>query len=97
MTIDDPVEDGSLRIVDGPSAQEQPPDATTPMRYEAAFAAADGAKVRRYLTDKGRAAMLRLLDEGHDTFSAAQIEELTVPATQEALLERTRRESGDGA
>jgi hypothetical protein len=97
MTIDDRAAAGSLRIVDGPSAQEQSPDASTPIRYEAAFSTVDGARIRRYLTDKGRAAMLRLLDEGRDTFSAAEIEELTVPATQEALLERTERESGDGA
>jgi hypothetical protein len=92
----------TLRLVDGPHAQERqsPHDqgagVALPIHYEAEFETTDGIQIHRYLTDKGRAAMLRRLDEGTRTFSADEIEEMTVPADDDALLERTEREGGEG-
>ena len=67
------------------------------LRYEAEIRDGRREEIRRYLTDKGRATMLRLLDDGRRSLSAEEIEVLTVPPEVGALLERTEQESRDGA
>ena len=68
-----------------------------PSHYVAEFTTSEGERVRRYLTDKGRAAVLRLMDEGQRAFSREEVQELTVEPDIEALVARMERESGEGA
>jgi hypothetical protein len=56
-----------------------------------------GKRLLRYLTDKGRAELLRRVDEGELEFSEPEIEELTVVPDLSALEARTDKEAGEGA
>jgi hypothetical protein len=58
---------------------------------------ADGRRLRRYLTDKGRAEVLRLLDAGRGALTEEQLTDLTVEPDLDVLLERMDREAGEGA
>ena len=68
-----------------------------PSHYVAEFTTPAGERVRRYLTEKGRAAVLRRMDEGQSVFSPDEVEDLTVVPDIEALVDRMERESGEGA
>jgi hypothetical protein len=56
-----------------------------------------GERLPRYLTDKGRAELLRRVDDGQREFSESEIEELTVAPDLAALEARTDKEAGEGA
>jgi hypothetical protein len=71
--------------------------APIPGHYEMEVVDADGRRLRRYLTDKGRAEVLRLLDAGRDALSEEQLADLTVEPDLDVLLERMDREAGEGA
>jgi hypothetical protein len=68
-----------------------------PGHYEAEFAGTDGRSVLRYLTDRGRAEVLRLLDEGEVALSDEEFDDLTVDASLDALVARMGREGAVGA
>jgi hypothetical protein len=68
-----------------------------PSHYEAEFTTSEGERVRRYLTDKGRAAVLRRLDDGQRVFSLDEVRDFTVEPDIQALVARMERESGEGA
>jgi hypothetical protein len=72
-------------------------DAPLPGHYEARFVTDDGREVRRYLTDKGRTAVLRVLASGTDRFAEEDLEAMTVEPDLDALVERMAAESGEGA
>ena len=57
----------------------------------------DGEPVRRFVTDKGRAALLRLIDQGRAEISEDEVNELTTAPDLTSLLDRMGSEAGDGA
>jgi hypothetical protein len=65
--------------------------------YRAEFVDENGEPLPRYLTDKGRAELLRRVDDGQSEFSKTELEEMSVAPTLEALEERTDKEAGEGA
>jgi hypothetical protein len=87
----------TYRLVDGPTHVPDPDDEALPGHYEAGFRAADGSVVQRYLTDKGRAWLLRRLDEGDAELSDAELRERTVEPNLDVLVAKMEHESGDGA
>ena len=72
-------------------------DAPLPGHYEATFVADDGSELLRFLTDKGRTAVLRSLAAGTDRFTREDLETLSVEPDLDTLLERMTAESGEGA
>jgi hypothetical protein len=72
-------------------------DAPIQGHYEIEVIAPDGESRRRFLTDKGRAEVLRLIDEGRREVSEEELEELTTEPDLGALLARMDREAGEGA
>ena len=72
-------------------------NAPLPGHYEVKLSTKDGDRVRRFLTDKGRAAVLRLMDEGRREISFTELREFTVEPDINALLARMEHESGEGA
>jgi hypothetical protein len=72
-------------------------DGRLPGHYEAVFVRDDGERIDRFLTDKGRAEILRALEEGRAELSAEEFETHSVAPALDALLERMDREAGEGA
>jgi len=72
-------------------------DAPVPGHYEAEFVAEGGERVKRYLTDKGRTTVLRILDEGSDRFSEEDLRDHTVEPDLDELVARMAAEGGEGA
>jgi hypothetical protein len=72
-------------------------DAPLPGHYEVEVWTCDGEPVRRFVTDKGRAALLRLMDEGRTEISEDEVNELTTAPDLASLLDRMGSEAGDGA
>jgi hypothetical protein len=87
----------SYRLKGGPTSVRDEGSGPLPSHYVAEFTTTDGERVRRYLTDKGRAAVLRRMDAGQAVFSLVEIQDLTVEPDIEALVARMERESGEGA
>lgn len=71
-------------------------DAPLPGHYEAEFESDGGERTLRYLTDKGRTAILRRLAEGVHGFSAEEVREHTVEPDLDELVARMAAESGEG-
>ena len=65
--------------------------------YPARFLTDDGRRIQRYLTDKGRAEVLRRLEAGQRELSEEEFDRMTVDDTLDALLARTDAEAGEGA
>lgn len=72
-------------------------DEELPGHYEAEFRGSDGAVVRRYLTDKGRAWLLQLVDGGRRDLSPDELRHHTVAPDLDELVAKMEHESGDGA
>ena len=70
--------------------------APIPGHYEMEVVSRDGRRLRRFLTDKGRAQVLRLLDAGQQELSQEEIADLTVEPDLDVLLQRMDREAGEG-
>lgn len=68
-----------------------------PSHYVAEFISSEGERLQRFLTDKGRAAVLRRIDEGQLEFSPDEVQDFTVEPDIEALVAQMERESGEGA
>ncbi len=65
--------------------------------YEGEFIDADGHRLHRYLTDRGRAEILRLLERGERELSKQDFDDLTVEPTLESLVVQMEREGAVGA
>jgi hypothetical protein len=66
-----------------------------PGHYEVEFAAG-GGRMLRYLTDKGRAEVLRRMGEGKREFTEDEVRELTVEPDIDMLVAQMEREAGEG-
>jgi hypothetical protein len=87
----------TYRIEDEPTFVQDEGDDPLPGHYEAVFVSEDGEPIRRYLTDKGRAEILRAMERGPAELSEEELEEHTVEPALDVLLERMDREAGEGA
>jgi hypothetical protein len=87
----------TYRIEDEPTFVRDAGEGRLPGHYEAAFTRDDGERIVRYLTDKGRAEILRAMEDGPAELSAEAFEEHSVEPDLEALLGRMDREGGEGA
>jgi hypothetical protein len=67
-----------------------------PGHHEATFRTDEGAVVERYVTDKGRAALLRMSDDGRRVLDEHEFIEFTTEPTLEHLLAATEAEGGEG-
>lgn len=72
-------------------------DAPIPGHYELEVRSDTGEALRRFVTDKGRAEILRRLDDGRPDVTAEEVDELTVEPDLGVLLDRMDREAGEGA
>jgi len=86
----------SFSLREGPVHVLDADDAALPGHYEIEVWAVDGGSVRRFLTDKGRAEMLRLMDDGRRDISEEELSELTTEPDLAVLLDRMDREAGEG-
>ena len=87
----------TYRLDDAPSHRVDPDGERLSGHYEAVFVTDDGERLRRFLTDKGRAAILRRMDGGQREFSGDEFSEFTVEPEMDALLAQTEHESGEGS
>ena len=72
-------------------------EAPLPGHYELDVEVDDGRTLRRFATDKGRAEILRRLDDGLPAITQDELDDLTVVPDMNALVERMGHEAGDGA
>lgn len=84
-------------LVDGPAHVRAPEDSPLPGWYEAVFATVDGRRIRRYLSDAGRAKVLVRRGEGLIDFTAEEFDLWTAPPDAEAIESRYDAEAGQGA
>jgi len=84
-------------LLDGPHHVLNEEQSALPGHYEAVFAAPTGDPLKRYLSDKGYAGLLRLVDAGQRSFTRDELEGLTTPPSIEDLLATMQAESGEGA
>jgi hypothetical protein len=83
-------------IAEGPSFVADGDEARLSGHYEVRLTTGGAAAVTRYLTDKGRAEVLRIM-ESRRSLTASEFEEHTVEADLGVLLARMDREGGEGA
>jgi hypothetical protein len=83
-------------LEDGPRFIDDDDDAPLPGHYEATFRTDEGEVVERYVTDKGRAGLLRMIDGGRTTMSEEEFAELTTPPTLDDLVAALAAEGGEG-
>ncbi|MEX1263060.1 MAG: hypothetical protein WEE66_03840 [Actinomycetota bacterium] len=88
--------DGPIRLLDGPRHVTHEDRSELPGHHEATFATTDGERLDRYLTDKGRAELLRLVDAGQHAFTREELEWLTTEPTIEALMVSMAGEGAEG-
>lgn len=88
---------GPYRLVDGPRHVTHQDRTELPGHYEATFETAAGERVDRFMTDKGRAELLRLVDAGQEAFTGEEMAWLTTEASLEALLASMAGEGAEGA
>ncbi len=96
---DVPVADGgrSYRLLDGPRHVIHDDRDELPGHHEATFASSDGESFDRYLTDKGRAELLRSIDAGQHAFTREELDWLTTEPTLAALLVSMTEQGAEGA
>jgi hypothetical protein len=87
----------TYRIEGEPTFVGDAPEAPLPGHHEARFVGLDGVPILRYLTDKGRAEVLRTIDDGHRALTREEFERHTVEPDLDALVRRMEREAGEGA
>lgn len=86
----------SYRLIDGPRHVAHEDRSELPGHHEATFATAADERFDRYLTDKGRAELLRLIDAGQHTFTLEEVDWLTTEPTMPALLTSMAGEGAEG-
>lgn len=64
--------------------------------YTVVLTTDDGARITRYLTDRGRASMLDRVDAGQRRFSQEELDQMTVEPDLETLEARFDAEAGEG-
>ena len=89
--------DEPFRLLDGPRHATHEDRSELPGHYEATFATTDGERLDRYLTDKGRAELLRLIDAGQQGFTREEMEWLTTEPNIEALMVSMAGEGAEGS
>jgi hypothetical protein len=87
----------TYRIEDEPTFVPDEGGGPLPGHYEAVFVSENAEPIRRYLTDRGRAEILRAMEHGPAELSEEEFEEHTVEPDLDVLLERMDREGGEGA
>ena len=87
---------GTYRIDEEPRFVRED-DGPLPGHYEAVFVRDDGERIERFLTDKGRAEILRALEQGPAELTEDEYEAHSVEPALDALLERMDSEGGEGA
>jgi hypothetical protein len=87
----------TYRIVDMPTFVEAGDETPMPGYYRAAFTTERGDRVVRFLTDKGRAEILRTVDRGRRAFQPDEVEAWSVEPNLSALERRAADEGGEGA
>ena len=90
-------EAGCHRLVDGLRHITHEDPSELPGHYEATFETETGERTDRYMTDKGRAELLRLTDAGQETFTREELDWLTTEPTLDALLASMAGEGAEGA
>lgn len=86
----------TYRIVDGPRHVTHEDRKELPGHYEATFETG-GERLDRYMTDRGRAELLRLVDAGQETFDREEMDWLTTEPTIDALRTSMAGEGAEGA
>ncbi|HEX6131292.1 MAG TPA: hypothetical protein VF044_06145 [Actinomycetota bacterium] len=84
-------------LVAGPRHEVAPDRSPLAGFYVATFAASDGSRVSRFLSDMGYAEVIRRKGEGRTAFSAEELERWTTPPSLEAIESRYDAEAGQGA
>ncbi len=92
----DSSQDQDFRLVDGPYHVLDQDEGPLTAYYAVRFTTALGEEIERFLSDRGRAEMLRLIDRGQRAFSRTQLDDLTVPPSVEPLVSRIEAEGGEG-
>lgn len=87
----------SYRLEGVPTSVPDEGSGPLPSHYVADFTTSEGERMRRYLTDKGRAAVLRRVDGGQRVFSRDEMQRFTVEPDIDTLVARMEEESGEGA
>ena len=87
----------SYRLLHGPRHVTHDDRSGLPGHHEATFAPSDGEPFDRYLTDKGRAELLRSVDAGQHAFTSEELEWLTTEPTMAALLASMAEQGAEGA
>lgn len=87
----------NYRIEDAPRYVSHGDDLPLAGHHETVLSSRDGQRVVRYLTDKGRAEVLRMLEDGRTELTRDDVEEHTVEPDLDALLARMEREGGEGS
>jgi hypothetical protein len=83
--------------VEGPEHVSAPEGTALPGYYRAVFVSDSGETLERYLTDGGRAEVLRRKGDSDPTLSSEELQEWTVVPDLAALEARYRAEAGQGA
>ena len=98
LRVDVPAADGGFyRLLDGPRHVTHDDRSELPGHHEATFAPSEGEPFDRYLTDKGRAELLRSVDAGQHAFTSEELDWLTTEPTMAALLASMAEEGAEGA
>jgi hypothetical protein len=84
-------------LVEGPSHTKAPDWTLLTGYYEAVFEDDGGVRHARFLTDKGRAEVVRRQGEDQLSFSPEEIERWTVEPDVQTVIERYEAEAGEGA
>lgn len=72
-------------------------DDRVPGHYELGLSTNTGDRMIRFLTDKGRATILRIMDEGRRELTQEEFDDHTVEPDVDILVARMVREGGEGA
>jgi hypothetical protein len=84
------------QICEPPESVEAGPESRLSGFYRGRFIAPDGERLVRFMTDKGRAGVLRMIDDGLTELTADEFETWTVAPDMSDLEARTVAESGEG-
>lgn len=87
----------TYRFGDEPTFVFHEDDDRVPGHYELGLSTNTGDRMIRFLTDKGRATILRIMDEGRRELTQEEFDDHTVEPDVDILVARMVREGGEGA